>query len=302
MSSNSLTQESFKLPTIHQPVQRSLFVSEATTHAQAPISVHDAAGMLAPHQVKMRLSPWSQSLAKRIFDCACVLPVLFLLMPALFVIALAVRFTSTGPIFFLQVRTGRFGNPFTILKFRTMMHNTAKAHHAVTTAGNQRFTPIGLFLRRWKLDELPQLLNVLLGDMSIVGPRPKLPQHAIADLPCRPGITGMATYAFAREEELLERVPRNLLDSYYHSVVLPGKHQLDTEYMGRASFRSDFVLIVKSALRRWDSSIAEKLLSAAPLEGQTVMPVSRKSSLFAQAANPARARMNRSEELDEVAC
>jgi lipopolysaccharide/colanic/teichoic acid biosynthesis glycosyltransferase len=250
----------------------------------------------------MQLSPWTRSIAKRLFDCACVLPFLVLLFPVFFVIALAVRFTSSGPIFFLQKRTGRYGIPFIILKFRTMTHNTDKAHHAVTTAGNQRFTPIGQFLRRWKLDELPQLLNVLLGDMSIVGPRPKLPEHAVAELPCRPGITGMATYAFAREEELLERVPRHLLTSYYHDVVLPAKHRLDTEYMGSATLLSDFVLIVKSAVRRWDSSIAENLLNAMPFEGDTVVPIIRKSASSIPVAGSKRAAMISSEELDEVAC
>lgn len=211
-------------------------------------------------------SSWSRSGVKRLFDCSCVLLSLPLLAPVLLVIALAVWLTSTGPIFFLQKRVGRHGRTFTILKFRTMIHAAKKAHHAVTTVSNQRFTLIGPFLRRWKLDELPQLLNVLWGDMSLVGPRPKMPEHVIFNLLCRPGITGAATVAFAREEAILDAVPRHLLESYVHTVVLPIKRGLDADYMAEATFVSDFKLILKSILRRWDSSIAEELLDKASFE------------------------------------
>jgi lipopolysaccharide/colanic/teichoic acid biosynthesis glycosyltransferase len=216
--------------------------------------------------VVRHLSPWACSESKRIFDCFGVLLSLPLLLPLLLLIALAVRLTSAGPAFFLQKRVGRHGRLFTILKFRTMPLAAERAHHPVTTSGNQRFTLIGPFLRRWKLDELPQLLNVLWGDMSLVGPRPKLPEHVIADLPCRPGITGAATIAFAREEVMLDRVPRHHLNSYYHTIVLPAKRRLDAEYMARSTFRSDFKLILNSALRRWDNSILEGLLREAEFE------------------------------------
>ena len=211
--------------------------------------------------VENRLSPWSRSGAKRFFDCACVLLALPLLVPVLLAIALAVRLTSSGPVLFLQKRMGRHGRSFTILKFRTMIHTADRAHHAVTTAGNQQFTPIGSFLRRWKLDELPQLLNVLWGDMSLVGSRPKMPEHLISHLLWRPGITGAATIAFAREEEILDRVPRHYLESYYHTVVLPAKRRLDVEYMTRATFLSDLKLIANTLLHRWDCSVAEDLLT-----------------------------------------
>lgn len=186
-------------------------------------------------------------------------------------VALAVRFTSTGPVLFLQKRTGRNGRNFTIVKFRTMAHIADGAHRPATTASNQRFTPIGPFLRRWKLDELPQLLNVLAGHMSLVGPRPKLPQHLIAVLPCRPGITGAATAAFAREELTLSYVPGRHLDFFYRSVVLPAKHRLDVEYMTNATFLSDLKLIVKSILRRWNNSIPEMLLNAWDYEQRSTM-------------------------------
>ncbi len=209
---------------------------------------------------RRELSSWSQSAAKRVFDCACVLAALPLLIPILLAVALAVRATSAGPVFFLQKRGGRRGRSFTILKFRTMVHDPDAAYHAVTTADNQPFTSIGPFLRRWKLDELPQIFNVLLGHMSLVGPRPKMPEHVICDLLCRPGVTGAATIAFAREEIILDRVPQHHLETYYRTVVLPAKRQLDAEYMARATFSSDLKLIVNSVLRRWDGAVADSLV------------------------------------------
>jgi lipopolysaccharide/colanic/teichoic acid biosynthesis glycosyltransferase len=199
--------------------------------------------------------------AKRFFDCICVVLMLPILIPTFLAIGLAVRLTSSGPVLFLQKRMGRHGREFTILKFRTMIHTAHRVHQPVTTSGNQLFTPVGPFLRRWKLDEIPQLLNVLVGHMSLVGPRPKLQEHAISNVPCRAGITGAATIAFAREESILDRIPKSHLDSFYHSVVLPAKHQLDEEYMANATFLSDLKLIFDSVMRRWDSSIMEQLLT-----------------------------------------
>jgi lipopolysaccharide/colanic/teichoic acid biosynthesis glycosyltransferase len=209
-----------------------------------------------------RLSPWSGSAAKRVFDCVCVISMLPILIPVFLVVGFAVRITSRGPVLFLQKRMGRHGREFTILKFRTMIHASERAHHPVTTSGNQQFTPVGPFLRRWKLDEVPQLFNVLAGHMSLVGPRPKLPAHAISNVPCRAGITGAATIAFAREETILDLVPKHHLEAFYHSVVLPAKHQLDEDYMAGATFVSDLKLIVDSVLRRWDTAVIERLLKA----------------------------------------
>jgi lipopolysaccharide/colanic/teichoic acid biosynthesis glycosyltransferase len=211
------------------------------------------------HTAWKGLSPWSRSAAKRLFDCACVLLALPVLLPLMLAIAAAVRLTSPGPVLFLQKRMSRYGRTFTILKFRTMVHVAGAAHHPITTSNNQRFTPIGPFLRRWKLDELPQLANVLGGHMSLVGPRPKLPEYVTLELPCRPGITGMATIVFAREEKILVRVAKEHLDAYIHAVVLPAKQQLDVEYMARATFLSDLRLLVNTLLRRWDTAALEKI-------------------------------------------
>jgi lipopolysaccharide/colanic/teichoic acid biosynthesis glycosyltransferase len=225
---------------------------------------------LVPKPVQSELSPWSGSAAKRWFDCACVLAALPLITPVLLIVALAVWLTSEGPIFFRQQRVGNQGKLFTILKFRTLVHDAQAAYHPVTTDGNQPFTAIGPLLRRWKLDELPQVINVLRGDMSLVGPRPKMPEHATEDVSCRPGITGAATIAFAREETLLDRVPAHDLGNYYHRVVLPAKRRLDAEYMARANFFSDLRLIVNSILRRWDETIAERLLTLESLKPDVV--------------------------------
>ena len=221
------------------------------------------------------LSPWTRSTAKRVFDCVCVLLALPVVVPLLLVIGAAVGLTSRGPVLFLQKRAGMNGRTFTIFKFRTMVHVSGKAHHPITTLHNQRFTRIGPFLRRWKLDELPQLANVLLGHMSLVGPRPKMSEYVSYDLPCRPGVTGVATIAFAREADILARIPRERLDSYYREVVLPAKREMDVEYLAQATFFSDLGLLIKTALRRWDPTVAEAFLAAAAFEFASRNPQSR---------------------------
>ena len=205
------------------------------------------------------LSPWSRSVAKHLFDCACVLLALPVLLPLLLVIAAAVRVTSPGPVLFLQKRMGRYGRTFTILKFRTLIHIAEMVHDPNAATHHQCLTSIGRFLRRWKLDELPQLANVLAGQMSLVGPRPKLPEYVIFGLPCRPGITGMATIVFAREERILARVAKEHLNAYIHAVVLPAKQQMDAEYMARATFLSDLRLLVNTLLRRWNTAALEEI-------------------------------------------
>jgi lipopolysaccharide/colanic/teichoic acid biosynthesis glycosyltransferase len=236
--------------------------SELADYSDKPAQVRKSATdpRSSIHLVRGRVSAWSRCGAKRVFDCVCILPIVPLLLPLFLVIGLAVRLTSRGPVLFKQKRMGRNGRTFTIVKFRTLEHRENKSHHSVTTAENQSFTPVGPFLRRWKLDELPQLWNVLKGDMSLVGARPKLPEHQIGELQCRPGITGAATLAFAREEQFLARLPKHELDKYYHSTILPLKHRLDLEYMACATFGSDLKLLIDTVLRRWDTAVLESLL------------------------------------------
>jgi lipopolysaccharide/colanic/teichoic acid biosynthesis glycosyltransferase len=204
-----------------------------------------------------RPSARSRSSSKRLFDIACILASLPLTLPIAFIVALLVRLTSPGPILFLQERIGRGGKTFQILKFRTMCHLVDAEHSAVTPNGSRQITRVGLLLRKWKLDELPQLLNVLLGDMSLVGARPKVPEHQCGVLHSRPGITGGATLAFAHEGASFDRIPSHHLQDYYREVILPIKWRLDVEYMSRADFLSDLRLILKSVFRRWDHSFLQ---------------------------------------------
>ena len=218
------------------------------------------------------LSPWSRSNLKRWFDIACVLSFSPLIILAYMLIGVAVYLTSRGPVLFRQERLGCNGRVFTIFKFRTMVDRRGiEDGPVVTTSGHQGFTVVGPFLRRWKLDELPQLLNVLRGDMSLVGPRPKIPKQQILNLICRPGITGAATIVFAREEFALANIRHDHLDSYYRTVVLPAKHQLDNRYMSTATFASDFGLNPKSVFRKWDEDALRDLLS--PEEYTALYPV-----------------------------
>jgi lipopolysaccharide/colanic/teichoic acid biosynthesis glycosyltransferase len=218
-------------------------------------------------------SHWTCSASKRIFDCACVLLALPLplVIPVFAVVALAMRFTSPRLILFRQQRMGKLGQSFTIPKFRTMLHIEGGSHQVVAIAGARNFTLVGPFLRRWKLDELPQLFNVLAGHMSLVGPRPKMLDHSTFKLPCRPGITGAATIAFAREEVALSRVPMGRLDDLYHGTVLPAKQRIDSEYMSRATCATDVRLLVNTVLRRWDSFYLDDLIACTimRLDGRT---------------------------------
>ncbi len=190
---------------------------------------------------------WSHSPEKRIFDVSTALLALIILSPFMLLIAALVRLTSKGPILFRQTRTGKAGQPFQILKFRSM-HVTG-AGPAVTKAGDSRLTAFGDFLRKSKLDELPQLINVVRGDMSLVGPRPKLPHHQIYTLDVRPGVTGAASLAFRNEEELLHHIPAHALDGYQINFLMPVKRALDDEYIAKATLLSDVAVLFRTVSR-----------------------------------------------------
>lgn len=193
-------------------------------------------------------SAWSLSRSKRAFDVLFSLAVLALAALPMLVIALCIRITSPGPALFAQKRVGRMGQLFFVYKFRSMRTNAASSGIGLTRMGDRRITPLGRWLRRLKLDELPQFFNVLRGDMSIVGPRPKLPQYdAILNTPYRPGITGAATLAFRREEEILSRLHPALIEDFYHRHIKPLKARVDARYMCRATLASDLRLIAATA-------------------------------------------------------
>lgn len=199
------------------------------------------------------LSPWTRSRAKRAMDVGIVLAFSPILLPALAAIGLAVLVTSGAPIFFRQERMGRHGMPFAIYKFRTMRPAVVHPSSAIATASAGRITRLGAFLRRSKLDELPQTINVLAGEMSLVGPRPKVPEQQPDPFPCRPGVTGAATLAFAREETLLAGIAPADLDAYFTKTILSAKRDLDADYLRRATIWSDLWMLVKTVLGRWES-------------------------------------------------
>ena len=200
------------------------------------------------------VSTWTLSRRKRCLDFVVALFATALLLPLMAVVALIVRFTSGSPVFFKQVRCGRGGRPFHLLKFRSMRISDGSGP-GVTRAGDPRVTRFGRIMRKWKLDELPQLLNVVRGDLSLVGPRPDLPEyiaelddtrHALLQL--QPGVTGWATLHYRDEEQLLAAVPAEQVRDYYVRVLLPEKNALDIDYGARATMVSDIALLMQTCL------------------------------------------------------
>lgn len=196
--------------------------------------------------------------AKRFFDVVVATTGVLLLAPLFAVVAILIRLDSAGPAIFRQTRVGRGFRPFQIMKFRTMAIQQGEGAKSLTVDGDARITKVGRWLRRAKLDELPQLLNVLLGDMSLVGPRPELPKyvdmfrdHYALVLRVRPGITDPASLKYRSESAILAQSPDPELE--YRQRILPEKLRLSAEYAERSTFGSDLVLIFRtvfSARRR----------------------------------------------------
>jgi len=182
--------------------------------------------------------------------------VLILAAPLMMAIAIAIRTTSPGPALFRQKRSGLSGRPFQLLKFRTMRSDPFCCSVKLTSKGDKRVTSIGKWLRAWKLDELPQFINVLKGEMSLVGPRPDIEEFWLqvsendrTALAIKPGITGAASTTFIHEEELLAQVPASELGESYVRDILPRKARLDLDYAARASFWSDCAILAGTFLR-----------------------------------------------------
>ncbi len=185
---------------------------------------------------------------KRAFDVVASLGALAAFAPLGALIAAAVTLDSRGPVFFRQERTGRGGKPFFILKFRTMVRNAAAIGPGITGAGDPRITKVGQLLRVTKLDELPNIVNVLKGEMSVVGPRPDLPRFMTVLTPdqrrilaFRPGLTGPTQIRYIAEEEMLS--PINIDDNYVENVFRD-KIASDLTYIENWSLGRDFVLIL----------------------------------------------------------
>lgn len=194
--------------------------------------------------------------SKRVFDICCVLPSLILLSPLFLLIALWIKLDSRGSVFFLQERIGQFGKTFKIIKFRTMRPSQPSDEGLKLTIGRDaRITRSGHFLRHYKLDELPQLINVLKGDMSLVGPRPEVPEYVtfypegikeyVLSMPV--GITDYASIEFRNESELLATSQQPETD--YIKKILPIKLAYHQQYVKEQSLFLDIALIFKT-LRR----------------------------------------------------
>lgn len=191
-------------------------------------------------------------MSKYIFDRLAAFSGLLFIWPALLIIAIAIRLKMPGgPVLFRQQRVGQYGRLFTLFKFRTMHMNHCGS--TVSVAGESRITPLGRLLRKYKLDELPELWNVLTGDMSFVGPRPDVPGYADClqggdrdILQLRPGITGPATLKYRHEEELLAAQPDP--QRYNDEVIYPDKVRINLEYLQHHTLWGDLKIIMQSVI------------------------------------------------------
>jgi lipopolysaccharide/colanic/teichoic acid biosynthesis glycosyltransferase len=197
------------------------------------------------------VSGWCMSKRKRCFDLVLSVIALVVFSPLMLLIAWLIRLTSQGPALFRQERVGLHQQTFVIFKFRTMENRREllNAGPTVTRHGDSRMTRIGAMLRRLKLDELPQLINVARGEMSFVGPRPKIPQHESLCMLCRPGITGAATIEFSHEEGLLAGVPEELVERYVVTVLNPEKCKLDIKYIETTRFATDLRILMHTVFK-----------------------------------------------------
>jgi lipopolysaccharide/colanic/teichoic acid biosynthesis glycosyltransferase len=199
------------------------------------------------------LSNWPHSRTKRQIDVIGAVLLLVPALPLMAIVAVVIKLTSPGPVLFQQIRYGRDGHRFRLLKFRSMRHGRSHNGPSLTSSSDTRVTPVGRVIRKWKLDELPQLFNVIRGEMSLVGPRPDLPEYLDAlhatlrqVLHLKPGITSVATLRFRNEEELLSTVPAEALNVYYIANVLPQKVNMEIDYACQASLFSDLVVILRT--------------------------------------------------------
>jgi lipopolysaccharide/colanic/teichoic acid biosynthesis glycosyltransferase len=188
---------------------------------------------------------------KRLFDILFSFIGLLFLQPLFVVIAIMIKVDSTGPVFFRQGRVGKNFSRFMIYKFRTMVVDAEKNGLRITSGGDHRITRIGRILRKFKIDELPQLFNVLKGDMSLVGPRPEVEEYVklyekdyMEILKRRPGITDVSSIIFREEEAVL----KNQVDpeGYYKKILLPEKIRLAKEYIEHSSFSYDLKLVLNT--------------------------------------------------------
>ena len=188
---------------------------------------------------------------KRTFDILFSSIGLLMLLPVFLVMAVWIKADSEGPVFYRQVRVGMHGKLFRIFKFRSMRLGSDKASQITIGERDSRITRSGIIIRKYKLDELPQLINVFTGDMSFVGPRPEVPKYVdlyteaqrhVLDV--RPGITDMASIKYINENELLGKA--NNPEDYYIHTIMPDKLSINLEYVKNNSFMDDVTIIFKT--------------------------------------------------------
>lgn len=191
---------------------------------------------------------------RNLFDKIAAAIGLIILSPLFLVVALAILFDSEGGVFFIQTRVGKDFRPFGLFKFRTMRPDTEKAGKLTIGSKDPRITVVGAILRKYKIDELPQLFNVLIGDMNLVGPRPEVPEYVAHYTPeqrkvlsVKPGITDYASLLYFNENEVLGQSP-NPLETYLNEVM-PAKLKLNLEYIENRSFAEDLKIIFKTIKR-----------------------------------------------------
>ncbi|MFM2156752.1 MAG: putative undecaprenyl-phosphate galactose phosphotransferase [Bacteroidota bacterium] len=191
---------------------------------------------------------------KRLFDLMITLPMLLLVSPFFLIIALLIKIGSNGPVFYKQTRVGLNNNDFKIFKFRTMHINADKAGLLTVGGRDPRVTSIGFFLRKYKLDELPQLLNVLFGSMSLVGPRPEVRKYVDLYnseqqkvLTVKPGITDYASIEYSEENDLLAK--SNDPEKTYIEEIMPAKLLLNQKYIAEKSIITDIKIIWMTATK-----------------------------------------------------
>ncbi|GAA0076888.1 sugar transferase [Clostridium sp. CTA-5] len=191
---------------------------------------------------------------KRIFDFICSSLGLIILSPLFLIIVFRIKSGSDGPVFFKQIRVGEDGKEFEILKFRTMVVDAEKLGKQITVGKDNRITKVGAFLRKYKLDELPQLINVFKGEMSLVGPRPEVPryvklynqdQRQVFEV--KPGITDLASIRYKDENELLGKAENP--EEFYINTIMPDKLALNLEYIKKSNIFFDIYIILKTILK-----------------------------------------------------
>ncbi len=195
-----------------------------------------------------------QLVIKRLFDIVVSFIGLLILSPIFLVIGIIIKLDSKGPIFFRQVRVGKNGKKFKIFKFRTMVVDAEKKGLHITVDGDSRITKSGKFLRKFKIDELPQLINVLIGDMSFVGPRPEVPKYVEmydenqrSILKIRPGITDIASIEYRDENSILAQ-SKNPEETYINEIM-PRKIELNFKYIENMSVIYDIKLIIETIFK-----------------------------------------------------